>query len=532
MWLLRDVINPPSDENGDDIPLMDYLDKEVFKPTGQKDSDNIVNAICTLFPQPLLCRSLPPPSDEATNLENEENIDPDFIKELQEVIDGEKGIKASVRPKLGFYGGAMITGSDLARLASSYIEAINMKGSVPSLEGSWKAVVKLKLVEEAKSLVVSYQKEMETQLEGKLPMEESVTETDCDKPTLMGIHSKVFAEKKAVLCEKIRQMLPNPSEGEPCAEESEVGKSVIDEFKHNIEEKEDEKVKSGVLFQFVTENFKKSESQCERTWKELQEKHEILKKSNHALNHYKAEICREVCECIQSLREEYNATAVGPAREEVFSHKNKDLEHTHRLMCTIPGPPINIAVVGKAKDKIKLQWDRPEINPDAAKKYIVRYRTGTKKWEEAVTSEQWHIVSKLKPNTNYEFIVASFNDEAQKAREEIEKMSKGLLTGTRLGKLARAALSAVGFISGTAVAPILSPAGTVALATQSSSKLKAIASILSIPFLSTLGAPIVGGRVVYHVIQETGDWGDLKERYVPRETAQQEEQSSSENTIQ
>lgn len=524
MWLLRDVINPPCDEKLEEIPLVDYLYTEILKSTGQKDSDNIVNAICTLFPQPLLCKSLPPPSDDLTcSLEMEENIDKDFIDFSQEVIDE---IKANVQPKSGFYGNSKLTGSYLANLLEQYIKAINKKGSVPSLEGSWKAVVKLKLVEEAKSLVVSYQEEMETQLEGKLPMEESVAETDIESPTLMGMHSKVFCEKKAVLCEKIRQMLPK---SELRAEETEVGKSVIAEFEHDVAQKEGGEVKSGILFQFMTKNLKESEKKCEELWEKLQESYDIRGKSNQALNQYKAEICREVCHCIQSLREEYNANAVGPAREKVFLRKNEDLKHTNELMCNIPGPPVNIAVVGKAKDKIKLQWDRPEINPDAAKKYVVKYRTGTKKWEENVTNEQWYIISKLKSNTKYEFIVASFNDEAKRAREEIEKLSKGVLAGTRLGRLARTALSAIGFISGTAVAPILSPAGTAALATESSSKLKAFASILTIPFLSTLGAPIVGGKVVYHVIQETGDWGDLEERYVPRE---KKEQNSSENTTQ
>ena len=523
MWLLRDVINPPCDENDKDIPLVKYLYDEVLKPIGQKDSDNIVTAIRTLFPQPLLCMSLPPPSDDLTDcsLETEENIDEDFIESSQEVIDE---IKANVQPKSGFYGNSRLTGSYLANLLEQYIKAINKKGSVPSLEGSWKAVVKLKLVEEAKSLVSSYQEEMETQLEGKLPMEESVSETDIDSPTLMGIHSKVFCEKKAVLREKVRQMLPK---SELPAEESEVGKSVIAEFERDIAQKEGGEVKSGILFLFITKNFKESEKKCEELWESLQESNKIRRKSDQALNEYNAESCREVCQCIQKVREDYNTGAVGPARERVFSKKNKYLEDTDNLMRTIPGPPVNIAVVGKAKDKIKLQWDRPEINPDAAKKYIVKYRTGTKKWEEKVTNEQWYIIGKLKSNTKYEFIVASFNDEAMRAREEIEKVSKGLLAGTRLGKLARTALSAIGFISGTAVAPILSPAGTAALATESKSKLKAFASILTIPFLSTLGAPIVGGRVVYHVIQETGDWGDLEERYVSREN---EEQNSSERT--
>lgn len=439
MWLVRDVINPPCDENEENIPFMDYLYANVLKPTGQKVIDDIVNVIRTLFPQPLLGKSLPPPSDYTNcNIDMEENIDEDFIEHLREIIDGEEGIKASIQPKRGFYKHSKLTGSDLAKLAVSYIEAIN-RGLVPSLESSLKSVVRLKLVEEVMSLVDSYHKAMETQLESKLPMEESVNDTNCNNPTLMALHSTIFHEKKMVLCKKIQQVLPKPSQGEPCAEESEVGKSIIAEFERIIAQREDGEVKSGLLFQFMIKNFRESEKHCEELWENLLTSYDIIGMSSQALRHYRADICREVCQRIKVLREEYNAYAIGPARGRVFICKNKDLEDTDKLMCTIPGPPVNVAVVGKAKDKIKLQWKRPEINPEAAKKYIVKYRTGTGRWEEKVTNEQWYIVTGLRSNTRYEVIAASFNDEAMRAREEIDRMSRGFRVQTQSRWLLHAA---------------------------------------------------------------------------------------------
>ena len=526
MWLLRDVINPPMDDDGEDMPLIDYLNDEVLKPTGQKDCDNIINAICTLFPQPLMCEYLPLPNDDPQelSLEEEENLDEDFVEKLRVLIDGEQGIKACIGPKVGYDKGTVITGSDLADLAKLYIEAINKKGSVPSLEGSWKAVIKLKLAKEAEELVASYEKEMSAELDGDQPMEESMEDTDCksSSPTLMGLHEKVLAKKREALVEKIRQLLPNPSQNESTGqpEDSEDGQSVIQQFESSVVVRERGKVKSGVLYKFITQNATKSEKLCEELWKQLEQNCKIDDDFARALNQYNAELCFKVCTKIQNLREDYNRAAIGPARETVFSAKNRNWEERELLLRSIPGPPTNVVVVGKAMDAIKLQWDQPEIHPDAATKYIVEFRKVGLAWVKDVeTSEKWHIVRRLKSNTKYEFRVLSWNDEAARVKKTIEDMlrganQKGVKMGTRLGKLARAALSTIGFLGGTAVAPLLGPVGVPAFAMESERK-AAAAACITIPFFATLGAPIVGGIVAYHVIQETGVTGDMEERYVP-----------------
>ena len=534
MWLVRDVVNIPYDDNDEEMKPIDYLNAEVLQPIGQKDCDNIIKAICTLFPQPLMCEWLPPPCLDPTalrSIEKEGKVDDDFVKCSDEVIST---IKASLGPKMGFDRVTKITGSDLVELAKSYIGSINKKGSVPSLEQGWMAVIKLKLSEEAKSLISAYEKDMEEAVDGKLPMQERAIETDVNVETLMGLHKIILATKQAALVEKIRQLLHKPNQEEQSAEpaeESEVGLEVIAGFERDIFVEEDGAVKSGALFRFVTQNMKESEAYCEELWDKLFKDHEIQKTATKALNQFNAVICTEVCLEIQLLREEYNTEAKGPARAKVFSSMNEKLDDIETLMKSIPGPPVNLAVVGKAKNAIKLQWDRPEINPDAAKKFIVQYRRGKKDWEKVtVTAEQWHIARKLKSNTRYEFRVASLNDENEQVKKDIEDVIKGLKVGTRLGKLARAALSAIGFLSGTAVAPLLSAAGAPALAFEKKTA-KSAAACAAIPFLATLGAPIVGGTVAYHVYQETGDWGDLEERYVHRESAatpaEQGEESST-----
>jgi hypothetical protein len=163
MWLLRDVTNPPYDDEEEDenSALSKYLTEVVLTPTGQKDCDTVIAAITTLFPQPLLCDWLLYPNDDPqnSNLDDEDNIDEEFTEQSDQIINGEHGIKASILPKVGFDQQLPVTGGDLAELARLYIKAINQKGSVPSLEGSWKAVIKLKLTKEAEALVAKYEQE-------------------------------------------------------------------------------------------------------------------------------------------------------------------------------------------------------------------------------------------------------------------------------------------------------------------------------------------------------------------------------------
>ena len=529
MWLLRDVAR----EEGDP-PLIDHLNSEVLKPTGQKDYDSIITAIRTLFPQPLQCVSLPSPSLESGEaLEDEENVDEYFKEEADKLINGEGGIKASVEPKVGFEG-IEVTGVVLAELAEAYVAALNKKGSVPSLEGAWRAVMELKLAEEVEKSVSSYEEEMKEEVAEKLPMEHSIPEEDSDKLSLIGCHWRVFNAKQQELGSKMRQILPQPRPDDPPAEEGTLYKSMMGKLEKAIVEEGEggidtmEGIKSGKLLQFATDNNKESEKQCEKVWNELLEKHKVMDRTAKALNQYDSEEAVKLCESIEILQEDYKMSAVGPARDKVYSRRNESLEDTKKTLQCIPGPPQNVQVVGKATDRIKLQWKKPVIHPDAAKKYIVMFRLENKKWEEVeVTPKQWCIVRNLKTNTKYEFKVASWNDEAHKAQKEIESLvkGKGLKSGTRLGRLARAALSAVGFINGTFMAPIISGPGAAAEAKDSKNKLKAIGIVASIPLLATLGAPVTGAIVAYKVVKNTSDWGDLEEGYI-----EEEDNANSTNT--
>lgn len=530
MWLLRDVSNVEYDDDGKVKPLIHYLNEEVLRPTGQKDSDNVINAIRTLFPQPLLCEWLPQPAGDPSAPESDDpNENEYFLRRLHEVIDVTKG---SVNPKVGFYEGATITvtGPILASLAELHLENINKKDSVHSLEDSWKAVIRLKLEEEVKSLVVLYEKEMQEKLRGddgepmgRLPMEESSELVDCD--TLMSFHEEVFQEKYKILMDKVHNLLPKWSHSDGMSGLTEDVRSVIKDFEQKIVTKkkedgkeEDGKVNSGILHKFTTANLEKSRSKCEGVWTTLKENYKI--DENYAMllqqRIYNEKLFCDGRTSIEKVREDYNKAAIGPARESVRSKMDKSLQPLEDLLCSVPGPPVNIAVVGRGRDAVKLQWNKPTVNPRAAKKYVVEYRQGKKAWEkDTETTERWHIVKNLDSSTTYEFRVSSWNDEAYEEKRDIEEILKtanledvkSLQAKTKLGKITSAILIAAAFVPAL---PLISTVG--------------LPGIVAIPFFATLGAPVVGGVVAIH--KATGEWGDLEERYVRPKNAPAEELQS------
>ena len=540
MWLLRDVTaSYDEDENDQTAAFSKYLREVVLTPTGHRDCDSVVSALTTLFPQPILCNYLPYPNDdpEGTDLTDETTIDEEFREQFHRVIGG---IKACLKPKFRGEQQVRVSGKDLAGLTEVLTQAINKKDTVPSLEGSWRAVVKLKLGKEAEALVASYEEEMSMELAGEEPLEEALPEadsTESSRPTLMELHDSIFTRKRAALMEKVSQMVPRSGESEtenaaPSVEDNEDVKMVVARFDSDISVKEGGVVKSGVLYKFVTQNCAKSEKYCSEQWQRLEEESGINTRCAQALNNHDPEICQEVLQQLQTLKEAYNEAAIGPAREMVFTLKNKKWEEPQMSLRCIPGPPTNFDVVGKSSDAMKLQWDQPRINPEAATRYIVEFRkVGRGEWVlVARTTNQWYIVRNLKCNTKYEFRVLSLNDEAEEVKKSIEDMlykarEERLKMGTRLGKLERAVLSVIGFLGGTAVAPLLAAVGVPAMTMESRSTAEAAAACVSIPFFATLGAPIVGGTVAYQVVKATAATGDLEDRYVPRDSSTSDAQS-------
>ena len=528
MWLFRDVVKFPNDKEDDEEEssedeeseeekedkeeedkeeeeryecLQKYVNTKVLVKTSGMDNntDNVVETIRTLFPQPLLCQWLPPPSansEDLQNIENDDNLDEMFVKRINKVICYLKNV---VRPKIG------INGESMAVLMQKYADALNKDGSVFNLQESWLAAIELAISHKTRSLKEEYEVEMESRTMEQLPMEVIRKETDEASITLFGLHHEILSKKREALSEYLSELLADiPAKDELIAKTE-------SSFESDIVVNEGERVTGGLLLKFIIANYQVSKNQCKEVWSGLVQEKSIHERLKMAMKDSDANLSKEICEDIEKIKEEYNEKAVGPARECV----KKDIESLNGIKNTlqsIPGPPIDLKVVGKSTNSLKLSWKRPKVHANVAKKYVVKMNDG-KSWKDLATTENnWYIVKELKKNTAYAFRVASWNDEQANLKGEIEESIK---TGTRLGPLARATLCTIGFTSGTAAAPILTSVAipTLAAKVEKTKKQKVLLAtfVATSPLIATLGAPVIGAMVAYHTFKETGDWGDMEE---------------------
>ena len=83
------------------------------------------------------------------------------------------------------------------------------------------------------------------------------------------------------------------------------------------------------------------------------------------------------------------------------------------MLHNIPGPPVNVRLAGRDKDKRKIVWDAPAINPDAARKYVVQKKTKKGGWEDIATTDKLYLVLEHQPGKECHYRVTSWNDSEQ-----------------------------------------------------------------------------------------------------------------------
>ena len=74
---------------------------------------------------------------------------------------------------------------------------------------------------------------------------------------------------------------------------------------------------------------------------------------------------------MQEVDEQYHRQAVGPAASEVLQKGHREPNQLGDLLKKIPGPPAKVTIIGRGPDRVKLSWQPPERNPEAAELYLV-----------------------------------------------------------------------------------------------------------------------------------------------------------------
>ena len=133
-----------------------------------------------------------------------------------------------------------------------------------------------------------------------------------------------------------------------------------------------------------------------------------------------------------------------------------------------PGPPTSLTVVGRANNRIKIEWKEPGINPRAVKEYQIEKRTKNTDWEPVEPHRSPDrlsvVVTGLKSNKKYWFRVLAINERGTKGDscEEIQSETKfGSKTRKMLTGLAFAGGTVGGLAATPLVAPVLIPVGAV-----------------------------------------------------------------------
>ena len=358
-------------------------------------------------------------------VDQEDKLKPAFNTTVNEVI---QQILQQVAPKKAINGVSLVNGSTFAALACGYVEAINTPGALPNLEQGWQAVIRLQIKEYIDKLVREYEREMEESLKGILPLEER---------NLMRIHEQKLINKRHKLQQEVSRINPLNSS----MEDLDLFLSQLEQKIIKGDDEEEKEVVGGVLFQFTTQNYSESKQHCEEPFGKLVEHFKLKDKVVEAVQSSKTlEIKKE----IQAITHHYNMVAVGPASSEVREKGLMELNQLGKTLKMIPGCPQDVKLIGRGPDRIKLSWEPPAHNPEAAEVYVVSMRVEGGAWEDIKrTKHTKALVTGLKSKKKYEFKVTAANERlislANEKKSETE-WSKAFWT-------------AGGFASGVVCAP-------------------------------------------------------------------------------
>ena len=406
LWLLRDVDTIPV--AAADSPT--HYVRQILK----KNKSCGLGSILEFFPS-FHCLTVPPPSaDNAILADITSNLDNLSVHFNSGVAIAVEHMLNTIRVKVGYGGSNMkCDGSMLACIIEQYFTIINQPDSViPTFQASWLMALELKLRRVSESLVSEYDRDMRAELEGKLPLREG---KDGERgETLMNIHLQVFARKRLQFQEAILSFLSQSHYASTKLTDLESG--LIAAFDRSITGYDCSMPVvcngniSGILLNFIQENIKFSQEFCTSLYHEKYREMVNVKLQNSLSTQIPVSIDEELC----TLSAQYHDEARGPAAESVYQQLRSESSVLEAELLLIPGPVTKLNFGGIASNRVKLKWELPDINPQAAEKYIVCIRTKGKNWmvvgiRRVVRRECSIIVTGLKPWKTYIFAVLAGN---------------------------------------------------------------------------------------------------------------------------
>ena len=502
-WLFRDVMLPPENDDGNEIPITDYVKTQILSEAAPSSPQvqGVVNSLLQLFPS-FECHMLPIPATKRDVLKsitkNESKLSAEFNNDVAQLS---RYLLNDIEPKKSIASGDQqyMNGLLLSILIEECLESLSTNNIIPELRFGWQAATESRLEGLLNKLVSEYQEQLEDALRGRGAIEESVpanfestgTQAGChrcspqsgsenemfetDVPTtpeppsaqsrlrkpsdistassilspiqvtpprtLIGIHQSILDSKLRKFRREINRCTGAISEERKAELLLRLENRVV-KYDKTSDGNCSGRVIGGILLKYIQENYEKSKERCSQTF-------------DHVVEPLKDNLTRAV----DGLSDEYFSMAVGPAKNDVFDLKMS--EFTELASRLAPGSPRNVRVVGHAKNKLKIRWKRPELHPRAVKGYEIQIMERVKQqrrgeWKTLISStvKRAAIITDLTNSTTYLFRVRGRNTN------QIGEWSDEIEATTRMGQAGRYGASAAGFVGGSITAPFMLTAET------------------------------------------------------------------------
>ena len=177
------------------------------------------------------------------------------------------------------------------------------------------------------------------------------------------------------------------------------------------------------MLKFIEDNKNCSEKYCFSLYHRLYDR-SIRPKVENALL---AQIPTTIEDELTLFHTDYFSLAMGPATDYIFRELRTESVRFEEDPSLIPGPVQSLKVVGADSDRVKLKWDRPEVNAAAVEKYVVMIKSKGKDWEEVgIRNGRSTLVTGLQSSTWYCFMVLARNSKYTGKQVLLVKVRTGM----------------------------------------------------------------------------------------------------------
>ncbi len=433
LWLLRDVTLDTTDKKtGKIITATEFLKTQVLyrsRKTIPDLADNVIMCIRTYFPS-VECKTLPPPSvkKEVMNniAEKKDELSPEFDSSMDTVVDY---VLQVARVKKGFNGNTLVNGPTLMELTQHYLEAVNIPNVVPSLDLSWQSVVDTQLMKLHKSLLVEYSNEMEVALKHRFPIEVGRKDDGhLKKPTLIGIHESILAEKRAHFEKEMSYLLPvNMYEKVDVRSLDSRKASFLASFELQVVTYEEvvvngdvvEQVADGLLFKFIQQNYNTSVTFCTDVFQDLLKPIEVSIQKSIKSGGKSGYTFENLQNDAEMMHEKYNEIARGPAKDFVFmERKELILDRQMQMYETL---------IGFSKDLLETRQKAFEANQQAleARLRVEKLEKAIKELEQMLKKKQKELDQvRIEQDRVVKDLERDLNRQIEEERRKYKEFSK------------------------------------------------------------------------------------------------------------